>query len=300
MRAAPRFGHPNDFSDVFSKNSDEQSDYLLGLVFAGAFILACFVAWTVVLLILKCLGKDRVGFLSGDAFTTPGPRPFYIRIVFVTSCICFIIFTILCVTQGFTNIYSAVSVVGDSNQEVQSILQSAKGIALSLQSLGNSSAAIRDELSDNLGNFCPAEPDIESLTGVNLDAYATQAIDTLNQLGDFIENDVSKIRDSISKALDASQSVENTVNAIEANDWQSLILLIPYLLLASLMLVAVMLAWYGKSGFIFTTAMSYAVLPLFIAATVAAYSCSAFTAFSAIANAGTYLSSIACALELKR
>lgn len=290
MRSAPRFGHSNDFSAVFSQSQDEQSDYLQGLVFAGAFILAIFLAWCVVLLILKCLGKDRVGFLSGDAFTTPGSRPFYIRIVFVNACICFIIFTVLCVTQGITNLYSAVSVVGDSNEEVQSILQNAKGISLSLKSIGNSSAAIRDELSNNLGNFCPAEPDIETLTGINFDALAMQAIDILNQLGDFIENDVSAMRDSISRALDTSEIVENTVNDIQANDWQSLIILIPYLTLASLMLVGVTLAWYQKSGPIYTSALSYAILPLFIVATVAAYSCSAFTAFSAIANAGTPLS----------
>jgi hypothetical protein len=179
-------------------------------------------------------------------------------------------------------------VVGDTNEEVQSILRDAKGISISLKSIGNSSAAIRDELSNNLGNFCPAEPDIATLTGINFDALALEAIDILNQLGDFIENDVSAMRDSISEALDTSQIVENTVNDIQANDWQSLILLIPYLLLASLMLVGVTLVWCKKSGPIYTSVLSYAILPLFIAATVAAYFCSAFTAFSAIANAGTY------------
>jgi hypothetical protein len=288
MRSAPRFGHGNDFSAVFSTSQEDQSDYLWGLTFAAWFILAVFLAWSTALLILKCLGKDRVGFLSGSAFTTDAPSPFYIRIVFVTSCICFIIFTVLCVTQGVTNLYSAVDAVGVSNDAVRSILDEANDISLSLQDIGKSTASIRDELTNNLGDFCPAEPNIEALTGVDFDALAVQAIDLLNQLGDFIENDVSAMRDSISEALTTSQIVEDGVDNIQANDWQSLLILIPYLTLASLMLVGVTLAWCKQSGSIYTSVLNYAILPLFICATVAAYFCSAFSAFSAVANAGAY------------
>jgi hypothetical protein len=288
MRSAPRFGHGNDFSAVFSNSSQDQSDYLWGLTFAGAFILAVFLAWTILLLILKCLGKDRVGFLSGSAFTTDAPRPFYIRITFVSACICFIVFTVLCVTEGVTNLYSAVYEVGESNQEVQSILEQANYISLSLMSIGKSTASIRDELTKNLGDFCPAQPDLATLTDVDLDALATQAIEYLNDLGDFIENDVAAMSESISDALATSQIVEDGVNTIQANDWQSLLILIPNLTLAFLMLVGVTLAWCKKSGFIFTRVLAYGILPLFFIATAAAYFGSAFSAFSAVANAGAY------------
>jgi hypothetical protein len=288
MRSAPRFGHGNDFSAVFSDSQQDQSDYVWGLIFAGAFILAVFIAWTILLFILKCLGKDRVGFLSGSAFTTDAPRPFYIRITFITSGICFILFTILCVTQGITNLHSAVSEVGESNQAVQSVLRDADAISLSLLSIGGSTASIRDELANNLGDLCPAEPDIAQLSGVDIDAIALQAIELLNQLGDFIENDVAGMSDSISLALTTSEVVEDTVNTIEANDWQSLLILIPNLTLACLMLVGVTLAWCKKSNHTYTRVLTYGILPLFFIFAVAAYVFSALSAFAAVANAGAY------------
>ena len=134
MHSMPRFGHTDQFSALFSSTQETQ-EYAKGLLFAGCFIAATFVAWGFVLLLFKCLGKDRVGFLSGAAFTTSGPRPFYVRIAFVNAAILFIVFTVLVVTQGITNLHSAVSTVGDTNLEVQSILTDARGILISLNSI---------------------------------------------------------------------------------------------------------------------------------------------------------------------
>lgn len=286
MRVAPRFGHTNEFSALFSTAAESQ-DYMKGLVFAGSFILAIFVAWSLLLLVCKCYGKNRVGFLSGAAFTTSGPRPFYVRIAFVNAAILFIVFTILVVTQGVTNLNSAVSTVGDSNTEVSSILSEARGISISLTSIGRSTAEIRDELSSNLGNFCPAEPNIEALTGIDFDVLASEAIALLNQLGDFIENDVANMKTQIENAQQASALIGNTVDSIEANDWQSLVILIPYLSLSVILLVGVVMAWCRKSSPVFSCFLSWGVMPIFICATIAAFLFSAFVCFAAVGNAGT-------------
>ena len=262
MHAAPRFGHTNEFSALFSSTAESQ-DYLEGLVFAGAFILAIFLAWLLLLAILKCLGKDRVGFLSGAAFTTSGPRPFYIRIVFVNAAILFILFTILVVTQGLTNLHSAVSTVGDSNDEIADILSNARQISISLASIGQSSAQVRNELAQNLGNFCPAEPNIEALTGIDFDALASQAIELLNELGDFIENDVDGMQQQIQSAQDTSALVTRTVDNIQANDWQSLVVLIPFLSLAVLLVIGVCMAWCRRTNRTWTCVLTWGVMPLF-------------------------------------
>lgn len=283
MHAAPRFGHTNDFSALFS--TTETQDYLEGLVFAGAFILAIFLAWLLALAVFKCLGKNRVGFLSGAAFTTSGPRPFYIRIVFINAAILFIVFTILVVTQGLTNLHSAVSTVGDSNDEVATILSNARGISISLSSIGQSTAQVRDELSQNLGNFCPAEPNILALTGIDFDALASQAISLLDQLGDFIENDVNTFQEEIRSAQETSALVGNTVDNIQANDWQALVVLIPYLSLAVFLVIGVFMAWCRRSNLIGTYLLTWLVLPLFILCIIVAFLASAFICLTAVSNA---------------
>lgn len=287
MHAAPRFGHTNEFSALFSSTAESQ-DYLEGLVFCGSFILAIFLAWLLVLLIFKCLGKNRVGFLSGAAFTTSGPRPFYIRIVFVNAAILFIVFTILVVTQGLTNLHSAVSTVGDSNDEISNILANARGISISLTSIGQSSAQVRDELTQNLGNFCPAEPNIEALTGIDFDALASQAISLLNELGDFIENDVEGFQQQIEMAQDTSDSVGNTVDNIQAKDWQSLVVLIPFLSLAVFLVIGVVMAWCSRTSRTCTCLLTWGVMPLFLVCTIVAFLASALICFAAVSNAGMF------------
>lgn len=69
MHQMPRFGHASDFSKLFSKDEDEVTDYALGLIFGGALVITFFVIWLLVILVFKCLGQRRVGFLSGAPFT---------------------------------------------------------------------------------------------------------------------------------------------------------------------------------------------------------------------------------------
>ena len=195
-------------------------------------------------------------------------------------------FTVLLVTQGITQFKDSVGTYGDSNEEVQSILQDAKAISISLQSIGQSSIEIRDALTANLGNFCPGEPNIQTETGINFDELATQAIDQINQLGNFLEGNVGEFQGEIDAALSTSQQVGDTVDQVQANDWESLIFLIPNIILGTFMIMGVALAWFKQSIPAFTCALSWVILPLFFLASSFAFVSSAVVVYFAIANAG--------------
>lgn len=117
MRGIPRFGATSDFSRLFSSKEDAK-DYIVGLLFAGLFLFALFFAWSVCLLVFKCLGR-KVGFLSGRAFERPAAgtkcnRPFICRLVFLNATLLLIVFSVLFVTQGLTNLRTTVTTVADS------------------------------------------------------------------------------------------------------------------------------------------------------------------------------------------
>lgn len=118
MRDMPRFGHSNSFASLFDSGSDGQTDYILGLLFAAVFILVLFVVWGILLLIFKCLGQKRVGFLSGSAFasTKDSKKPIIIRSVFLLSTLLILIFSGLSVTRGLNNIYNTVDTLIDSSR----------------------------------------------------------------------------------------------------------------------------------------------------------------------------------------
>jgi Na+/proline symporter len=116
MGDLPRFGHSSDFSLLFSGNSQEKTDYALGLLFIGAFLLAVFLVWLIVVAVLKCVPSS--GFMSGARFQTSHKekRPRRVRTTFVVAATLWIIFTILLVTEGITNLQDTVLTVAASNQ----------------------------------------------------------------------------------------------------------------------------------------------------------------------------------------
>lgn len=67
MSGSLRFGHSSDFSDLFGTSS-ESEDYIAGLVYLFILSASLTLIAFFVLLLLMCLGKKRVGFLSGAPF----------------------------------------------------------------------------------------------------------------------------------------------------------------------------------------------------------------------------------------
>lgn len=65
LHNAPRFGMPRSYLALFGP---QRNQYIFGLLFAAVLITAFFVAWTVALVVLKCLGGEKVGFWSGRPF----------------------------------------------------------------------------------------------------------------------------------------------------------------------------------------------------------------------------------------
>ena len=69
MLKAPRSWHSTDFASVFSKNREEQIDYVDGILVAGVIMFSIFLIWAFTLIVLKVKGRE-VGCASGRAFHT--------------------------------------------------------------------------------------------------------------------------------------------------------------------------------------------------------------------------------------
>jgi hypothetical protein len=115
MHALPRFGNTNKFSYLFG-TQEQRSEYINGLLFAGVFIYAWFIAWCTILLIFKCL-RGKVGLLSGRPMRVShgSKKPVVIRIIFVLSVGLLVTFSGLLVTQGLTQLKSGIGTVHASS-----------------------------------------------------------------------------------------------------------------------------------------------------------------------------------------
>lgn len=119
LSESPRFGYSNNFADLFA-SSDERMDYIRGISVFSIIFLAIMLVWAMLLLIFKCLGPDRVGFLSGEAFLKPSYvsecycRASLSRVIFLLSCGCFVACSVLFNTHGMKYVYNVAETATDS------------------------------------------------------------------------------------------------------------------------------------------------------------------------------------------
>jgi len=276
MHGMPRWGYTDDFSKLFSEDSDETKDYIYGLLFGATLILSLFLIWLIVILVFKCMGQRRVGFLSGAPFTrTPETsdigenfkRPIIARLVFLSFGLILITFGVLLVTKGVTNLRDTVQNFHFTNREVRTITREVGDISTSLRLIGESTKEIRDSIVENLGNFCPGGNTSE-VTDFNIDEVAEDTVDLLDGLGDFLNTDLLDLEESLDTAVKTSEDVEDTTTKIDLNDWQALIVLIPLIVVPSILMVAVLMAMFESSHPTFTKIIDWFFLPLFVLITL--------------------------------
>jgi hypothetical protein len=110
----PRFGHSSDFSQLFNSNSGDIKDYTLGLIFLGTFTMACFFVWFLVLAILKCFSR---GVLGGHR-SIDSNQARILCIAFWVATGLSLIFTILLITEGISDVQDTLSTIDNSNQVI--------------------------------------------------------------------------------------------------------------------------------------------------------------------------------------
>lgn len=152
------------------------------------------------------------------------------------------------------------------------------------------SRGIRDTLVKNLGNLCPDNSNLEELTGFDVEAEAQTAVDLLQQLDDFVTNDLKEVQEGVQNAKDVTVQIDDGVSTIEVSDWQSLVILIPWVLVPSFMLVGVLMAWCSVTTPIYECLLQWFFLPLLIIMTILSLLLAALVSVAAVGNAGTLLS----------
>jgi len=91
---------------------------VVGILCIAIIIAIVFLCWGLFLLLLKCTGKNRVGFLSGAPYEAqingqPNPRFRRGRIVFGFSSVMFIVSILVLVFAGLGNLESSREVIAE-------------------------------------------------------------------------------------------------------------------------------------------------------------------------------------------
>ncbi len=153
--------------------------------------------------------------------------------------------------------------------------------------MGESSKSIRTTLVENLGNLCPGTSTLQQIIGIDLEAEAQTAIDLLQQLNDFVSGDLKTLQKGIATAKSLTVDIDNATNKIAIYDWQSLLILIPWILIPSFMLVGVFMATCYVSNEVVECILSWFFTPLLIIMTIVSIGLASAVSLAAVSNAGT-------------
>ena len=250
MAGIPRFGHSSDFSRLaylaYGDNPAGGEDYLLGLMFVGCFLLVFFLIWTLVLVVFKLTLN---GFLAGEPFINPhisDPaslkakedaeedgeeyieddswllRPRRIRITFFVCGFLQILFAILLVTKGVANLQETTDTVQISTGNLRLLVAEASQVSLNLKQVGDTGLILRDQIVFDLDkeNFCPDNPIFaQTQAGQGMISASEGAIAMLNQLGDFIGENVAVLEESLDDAQRNLDELDQGIAEVESNEW---------------------------------------------------------------------------------
>ncbi|KAL3786891.1 hypothetical protein ACHAW5_006970 [Stephanodiscus triporus] len=274
----PRFGHGSDFTDLFSPNHDDQVDYAAGLVALFVCPIIFFVFWTIMIITFKVMGPANAGFLSGHHFVLPNPeddeknirkRPFRVRVVFLIATGFLMLFLFLLVGKGLTNVNNATDTMSKSLTKIEGMLREADLIKRNLEVVGDESISIRDKAMDALENICPANPNIEQTSGLDIIGIAEQAQTDLTMLADFIEDSLVTLDESLVLISSSAESATSFLESIDFWGWQTKLVVSGLFILPTFFAVGVGLVMMGFDVKPYQKSLSYFFMPLFMMTIIA-------------------------------
>ncbi|KAL7520784.1 hypothetical protein ACHAWX_005496 [Stephanocyclus meneghinianus] len=280
LRALPRFGYQYDITELLSSNPAEQASYATGLIVLFLFILLFFLLWTAVLLVLKCMGPGNAGFLSGHHFVIPDraedekelyKRPFRVRVAFLAACGMLMVFSLLFVTMGLTNVDNTATSMSESLRQLGDLVGQAEVIARKLEEVGNAAISIRDSAVEELENFCPANPNLDAYAGVNAMEIADRAKNDLTTLANFIRDGLVILRTNLNRVEMWSARADDVVAEWNFWGWQFKLLSAGLFILPAFLMMGVGLVMLDLDIKCYQKTLTYVLMPLFCVVIVASY-----------------------------
>jgi hypothetical protein len=191
-----------------------------------------------------------------------------VRATFIMSGVIFILFAILLVTQGITNLQDTIYSVNLSASEIDALATEADDILHSgLLDLQTEAVSLRDsivtELSGN--NFCPADPTLDNYPdAANIRNLTDSAEGLLSQLDTFLADQVEGVSSAIDDAAKGARQVKRATDDVDLLGWKTLFVLIPYTIVPCLLVSVAIMAHFDADLPIMNTVVRWFLMPLFV------------------------------------
>lgn len=280
----PRFSHSGDLSLLFSDEPDDVRDYAFGLLFVACLVISFFSVWGFIILLFKCLGRKRVGFLSGHPFAQNGWKEFLGRCLFLFSAIVVLIFSILLVTKGITGLEMTRDTVTAVNDDVIKIHEELLGTSTNLRTVARAATPVRDQLVEFLKqDICPLQP--ASATETQVRTLGEDTLSAMIELDNFIANHLDDLDGALTDAQIATSNIDRATESVNFTGPLSVLMVLPFFIIPTFLIVALMFSWCEIYYETYDLLVIWFIMPLFCLMVLFAFMTSAFTALATEGNA---------------
>lgn len=231
-------------------------------------------------------GRSGVRMQLGDPWKS---RPTICRLIFILCGLTCITFGFLLVTMGVTNLQTTVNTIDDRAYDLNQLAEGTVVlIRRGMRNLNTGASAVRNVIVTEMGNdtaFCPSDPSLSnSQIARELQESKDKVIEMLDQLDDFQDGILGDLESSMKVIADGTGEVMKHTSDFDMNDWQSLIVVIPYTVIPSFLIVAALLAMFDVSSRRYSCFINWFILPIFIIMTTVAFVIAASMSIAAGVN----------------
>lgn len=246
-------------------------------------------------------GRKKFGFLSGRPFLqviesqesngaindsglftrntlkkfSSDKRPARVRVAFIIAGLLFIVFAILLVAKGLTNLQNSVNIFHGSAEDVNTITIGAKDVIQNgFRQLKDEVDSARTQVTQQLfqSSFCPADPSVQnSDLAQQVKTQAEEAVVLLDQLNNFSDEPLNQLENAIEKVQNAVTNIGDYTDQIELTDWKVLLILIPYTTVPAILIACCIMVHLNVDISSLRCSINWLFLPLFVIMTAAAW-----------------------------
>jgi hypothetical protein len=261
---------------LFSDNPDEVEDYALGLLFIACLVMSFFTVWGLVLLLFKCLGPKHLGVFSGQPFQKKGGFATTGRVIFLLSGVLVMIFSILTVTKGLSELQTTAETVDATNADIIKIHGEFESLLKSLRGVPRDATPVRDQLVLFLKeDLCPLNPGSSAETDIR--KIGSSTLVALEELNNFIDDKLELVTQALDQVRGVTDTVDSAVESTNFSGGAAANIMIPYFIVPALLMVAFFMGWFKV--------VTWLLLPLFVLMIMFSYVMAGVVALATQANA---------------
>lgn len=182
-----------------------------------------------------------------------------------------------------------ISVLTCCLKELITLVTNLDAIASSLDDVGNETRDPRDQLVEELNDFCPTNASLKEETGYDFYTQAEDAITILDTLGDLIDDEIEDMQDGFDVFLPVLEDVEEYLEKADTTgytDMQVYIFAIVWGAIPAILMLGLILAWFNVSAGPLEVIFTFGFIPAVFILTLVAVGIACFSSVALIANAG--------------